>query len=94
MKTTLAILGIFVATALVAGTVAVSQSYAFISFQNNKFGAQNNQNAGQAAGVGQSNYVGSGWSAVANSGAQTNQATVNQAISQAATNNCNGGFSC
>jgi len=94
MKTTLAILGIFVAAALVAGTVAVSDSYARISFQNNYKGAQNNQNAGQVAGIGQENSVSSHWGPVANSGAQTNQATVNQAINQAATNNCNGAFSC
>jgi hypothetical protein len=58
MKTTLAILGIFVAAALVAGTVAVTDSYAItLKFQNAYKSQQNNQNSLQSIAVGQSNSV-------------------------------------
>ena len=50
MKTTLAILGIFAAAALVAGTVVVTESYAItIKFQNAYKSQQNNQNSAQGA---------------------------------------------
>lgn len=56
MKTTLAILGIFAAAVLAAGTYAVATVYAFdIDVQTNKNGQQTNQNAGQAAYVNQQN---------------------------------------
>jgi hypothetical protein len=97
MKTTLAILGIFVAAALVAGTVAITDSYAItLKFQNNKNGAQNNQNAGQASGIGQSNNVGGGSYSITshNLVGQKNTATVSQSQSQSASNTCSGSFSC
>jgi hypothetical protein len=96
MKTTFAILGIFVAAALVAGTVAVTDSYARISFQNNYGGAQNNQNAGQASGIGQSNNVGGGFlsTTAGNLVWQSNTATVSQSQSQSASNTCSGIGSC
>ena len=97
MKTTLAILGIFAAAALVAGTVAVSESFATtIKFQNNYNGAQNNQNAGQVAGIGQSNNVGGGLlsTTAGNWVSQTNNAGINQGQTQTATNTCSGSFSC
>jgi hypothetical protein len=96
MKTTLAILGIMTAAALVAGTFVVADSYARISFQNNYNGAQNNQNSKQSVGIGQSNNVGGGSHSTTafNHVSQTNAAAVSQSSSQTATNNCNGAFSC
>jgi len=69
MKTTLAILGIISVAALVAGTVAVTESYAYLWFRNI-------------------------YGTVHNSGSQTNQATINQGITQNAANTCSGSGSC
>jgi hypothetical protein len=93
MKTTLAILGIFAAAALVAGTISAVEA---ISFQNNYFGAQNNQNSAQLTGIGQSNNVGGGYHSTTafNAVSQTNAAAVSQSTTQQATNNCSGSNSC
>ena len=94
MKTTLAILGIIAAAALVVGTISAVE--ARISFQNNFGGAQNNQNSAQLTGIGQSNNVGGGYHSTTafNAVSQTNAAAVSQSTTQQATNNCSGQNSC